>query len=70
MDYWSNEQVLEFLDLYEVESIILWDPSNNLHKNRNKKNGKEHFIYKNKSKMKTKYYTQFYRFFHFNENNF
>lgn len=31
---WSNELVIEFLDLYEKERII-WDASHKLHKNRN-----------------------------------
>lgn len=31
---WSNETILEFLDLYEHEPVI-WHPSHSLHKNRN-----------------------------------
>lgn len=30
---WSNELVLEFLDLYDKHSVI-WDPSHSLYKNR------------------------------------
>lgn len=32
--FWSNEMVLEFLELYEAQRLI-WDPSQPLHKNRN-----------------------------------
>lgn len=31
---WSNELILEFLDLYKNEPVI-WNPSHNLNKNRN-----------------------------------
>lgn len=31
---WSNEMVLEFLELYEAQRLI-WDASHPLHKNRN-----------------------------------
>lgn len=31
---WTNEQVLEFLELYQTE-IVVWDPTHRQHKNRN-----------------------------------
>ena len=31
---WTNEKVLEFLELYQAE-VLLWNPSTRNHKNRN-----------------------------------
>lgn len=34
---WSNDQIFEFLNLYEKEALI-WNPKDPLHKNRNSVN--------------------------------